>query len=1124
MTSTRSRGAFIAIEGLDRSGKTTQVATLQSRLETEGVPVKLLKFPDRTTAIGQMIDSYLRSQSELDDRAIHLLFSANRWELASSIEQLLAAGTTVVCDRYAFSGVAFSAAKGLPFEWCRSPDVALPAPDVTIFLDITPQQARSRGGYGEERYEKEEMQRKRRTIPDLIRKLVDTTKRLEPTDFSVLELEALETGLQIASARLRGLRNSMQPINRLPPELLAQIFIETQIRLPSFLPLPTITGAHDYVTYDWVQWLSLLEVCRHFRGIIASCPALWANVCSSSTNAADFIRRSRGADLTVYLGLRFFGGFGFPLLDALAPNACRFKQFHMRAKGLTEPEDVLKHSLFSSPAPRLDSLLIEVEDREELSGVLPPIFCGHMPKLRQLALGYFTSWPKGYFRNLTSLCLYNQREGSLPTTSEFLDFLESSPHLEELALFRGGPMRGLGTDVAPPADRLVALKRLQKLDIGEWPSASTIARFLSHVSLPRKTAMYFWGNFLRDQEDVASLLPQDLSRLRNLKGIKEWFFVRQTEPSHATFKLIIVVNSTVYMTGAFSHSQILPSAISRYQLSKVRSLTLREDSTQFRRLRVSDWKDLLRLVPVLESLSIYATGSPHCTRAVVSALRPRKLFPPSIPSLDRVLCPTLKAVEITEEMDLPFLHICSLSRERSTYGAPEINFKFRGSSPPRHRPFPVAYDSDTDSDFEHGFDAFSPAPTMSVLAPIICDNGTGYSKVGFAGNSDPSFVFPTAIATKGSASTSSNAPAIPSKPGHLASKRGVEDLDFFIGDEALANAKTPGYGVHYPIRHGMIDNWDHMERYWEQTIFKYLRAEPEDHYFLLTEPPLNAPENREQTAEIFFESFNIKGLYIAVQAVLALAASWSSNRVTDRTLTGTVIDSGDGVTHVIPCAEGYVIGSAIKHIPIAGRDISQFDQLRVASKVKENYSYVCQDIVKEFRKYDADPYKHFERYEGEHSVTGRKYAVDVGYERFLAPEIFFNPEIYSSDFLTPLPEIVDEVIKQSPIDVRRGLYKNIVLSGGSTMFQHFGQRLKRDLKQLVDRRLDASVMASGGLQKSSGVEVDVISHKRQRYAVWFGGSLLASLPEFYTSCHTKAQYDEIGPSICRRYQIFGSAT
>jgi actin-related protein 3 len=101
-------------------------------------------------------------------------------------------------------------------------------------------------------------------------------------------------------------------------------------------------------------------------------------------------------------------------------------------------------------------------------------------------------------------------------------------------------------------------------------------------------------------------------------------------------------------------------------------------------------------------------------------------------------------------------------------------------------------------------------------------------------------VYPTAIATRGPAAQSNRGPAVPSKPGHLASKRGVEDLDFFIGDEALANAQTPGYGVHYPIRHGMIDNWDYMERYWEQTIFKYLRAEPEDHYFLLVRVQLLA--------------------------------------------------------------------------------------------------------------------------------------------------------------------------------------------------------------------------------------------------------------------------------------------
>ncbi|TFK39573.1 thymidylate kinase [Crucibulum laeve] len=162
------RTLFIVIEGLDRSGKTTQTAILHERLVAAGHDTKLMKFPDRTTAIGKMIDSYLKSESELDDHAIHLLFSANRWELASTITQTLLhpSPITVLCDRYAFSGIAFTASKpaDIPFEWCRAPDVGLPAPDLTIFLDISPETAKERGGYGEERYEKEEMQRKVRAV------------------------------------------------------------------------------------------------------------------------------------------------------------------------------------------------------------------------------------------------------------------------------------------------------------------------------------------------------------------------------------------------------------------------------------------------------------------------------------------------------------------------------------------------------------------------------------------------------------------------------------------------------------------------------------------------------------------------------------------------------------------------------------------------------------------------------------------------------------------------------------------------------------------------------------------------------------------------------------------------
>ncbi|KAL7327323.1 Actin-related protein 3, variant 2 [Mucor circinelloides] len=344
--------------------------------------------------------------------------------------------------------------------------------------------------------------------------------------------------------------------------------------------------------------------------------------------------------------------------------------------------------------------------------------------------------------------------------------------------------------------------------------------------------------------------------------------------------------------------------------------------------------------------------------------------------------------------------------------------------------------------------------------------------------------------------------------------------------------------LNYPIRHGQINNWDHMERFWEQSIFKYLRCEPEDHYFLMTEPPMNAPENREMTAEIMFESFNVQGLYIAVQAVLALAASWTSSKVSEQTLTGTVVDSGDGVTHVIPVAEGYVIASSIKSVPIAGSDITSFvqnllrergetnippeDSFRIAQAIKEDYSYVCPDIVKEFKKYEQEPSKYFKQYDGVHSLTGKNYSVDIGFERFLAPEIFFNPEIASSDFLTPLPEIVDTVIQTSPIDVRRGLYKNIVLSGGSTMFKGFDKRLQRDIKRTVDKRIQASEVTSGSDMKAKPMEVNVISHKKQRHAVWFGGSLLASTGEFYNSCHTKAEYDEYGPSICRHNRVFSS--
>jgi len=130
------------------------------------------------------------------------------------------------------------------------------------------------------------------------------------------------------------------------------------------------------------------------------------------------------------------------------------------------------------------------------------------------------------------------------------------------------------------------------------------------------------------------------------------------------------------------------------------------------------------------------------------------------------------------------------------------------------------------------------------FAHSLCTDALLFPLHSFAGNSDPSFVIPTCIASRNSGASGSRGPAVPSKPsglgssGHLSSKRGIDDLDFYIGDEALANSKT--YNLNYPIKHGQIEDWDQMERYWEQCIFKYLRAEPEDHHFLLVSYPLTS--------------------------------------------------------------------------------------------------------------------------------------------------------------------------------------------------------------------------------------------------------------------------------------------
>lgn len=154
--SCKNRGTFILLEGVDRCGKTTQCNRLINHLLSLSIAAVAVSFPDRTTSVGKLIHGYLASGKDLDDRAVHLLFSANRWEAAPKLAQDLADGKTIVCDRYAYSGVAFSSAKtkedrqsggeDLSIDWCKAPDLGLPAPDSVIFLDLSQEESEKRGG------------------------------------------------------------------------------------------------------------------------------------------------------------------------------------------------------------------------------------------------------------------------------------------------------------------------------------------------------------------------------------------------------------------------------------------------------------------------------------------------------------------------------------------------------------------------------------------------------------------------------------------------------------------------------------------------------------------------------------------------------------------------------------------------------------------------------------------------------------------------------------------------------------------------------------------------------------------------------------------------------------------
>ena len=421
---------------------------------------------------------------------------------------------------------------------------------------------------------------------------------------------------------------------------------------------------------------------------------------------------------------------------------------------------------------------------------------------------------------------------------------------------------------------------------------------------------------------------------------------------------------------------------------------------------------------------------------------------------------------------------------------------------------------------------------------VVIDNGTGFTKMGYAGNLDPDFVIPTAIAEI-------------DKKSNLSVSIKNDEYNYYIGEEGINQAKTSkNHKLYYPMQNGIIESWDLMEKYWHQSIYNYLKCDPQEHNFVLTEPPMNPPENRESIAEIFFETFNVPGLYIGVQAVFALLGCSKTHEDSGiqmdpdqkkaiDTLTGVVVDSGDGVTHIVPICDGFVLGSNIKHIPIAGRKITKFMEQMIRERgekistedlyfatmeLKEKHGYLAKDLIEEFSKYDKKTVEDgkikqsskFKKFEGIGKISMKPFSINVGYELFLGPESFFSPEIIDKNYRASLDESIDLTIQQCPIDYRKRLYADVVFSGGSTSFRNLDKRLEKALQTRVDERLKKYTKDG----KQSTIKVKVTNSMAQKHVVWLGGSSFSSDKGFKSMVHTRQEYMEKGPSCCRFNPVF----
>jgi len=365
---------------------------------------------------------------------------------------------------------------------------------------------------------------------------------------------------------------------------------------------------------------------------------------------------------------------------------------------------------------------------------------------------------------------------------------------------------------------------------------------------------------------------------------------------------------------------------------------------------------------------------------------------------------------------------------------------------------------------------------------IVFEQGSNFIKSGFAGDDAPRSVFP----------------ALVGRCKHAGVMVGMDQKDAYVGDEA--QSKRGVLTLKYPIARGIIENFDDMEKLWHHAFYSELRVAPEEHPVLLAVPPNNPRGHAERMVQVMFETFNVPAVYVEMGPVLELYASGRT--------TGLVVSIGDASIHAVPIYEGYALPHALRSSAFGGRDLTDF-AMRIMTERGYCFTTTAErDIVRDLKEKLCYVALDFES-EMVHGGVERSYElpdgqiINVANELFRVPEVLFAPSIAGVEALG-VQELAFGAILACDIDIRKDLFANVVLAGGSSLFSGITERLQKELHALAP----------------CSMRVQVTAPPERRYSAWIGGSILASLSTFQSMWITAEEYNESGPSIVHR-KTFG---